>query len=64
MVVDVDLPEMSGPALVEEVRRTLPGVGVPYVSAYDVEAVRSHGVDPDTVLSSRSPSSPTTCSTR
>ncbi|MEX2374556.1 MAG: response regulator, partial [Dehalococcoidia bacterium] len=49
MVVDVVLPGMAAPELVEEVRRVHPKAGAIYVSAYDVATVRSHGVDPDTM---------------
>lgn len=49
IVVDVVLPGMSGPELVEQVARKYPGARAVYVSAYDVETVRSHGVDPDTM---------------
>lgn len=49
MVVDVVLPGMSGPELVEQVRRQHPGAGAIYVSAFDADTVREHGVDPDTM---------------
>lgn len=49
MIVDVVLPGMSAPELVEEVKRIHPRAGAIYVSAYDLETVRSHGVDPDTM---------------
>jgi two-component system, cell cycle sensor histidine kinase and response regulator CckA len=49
MIVDVVLPGMSGPELVDEVRRTQPSVGAIYISAYDLVEVRAHGVDPDTM---------------
>jgi two-component system, cell cycle sensor histidine kinase and response regulator CckA len=49
MVVDVVLPGMTGPELVEAVRQKYPETGAIYVSAFDLEAVRSHGVDPDTM---------------
>lgn len=49
MVVDVVLPGMSGPELVEEVQAEHPTAEVVYLSAFDAETVRSHGVDPDRV---------------
>jgi two-component system, cell cycle sensor histidine kinase and response regulator CckA len=49
MIVDVVLPGMSGPALVDEVRKIQPDVGAVYVSAYDIVEVKSHGVDPENV---------------
>lgn len=49
MVVDVVLPGMSGPELVEHVRQQHPQAGAIYVSAYDLETVREHGVDPETM---------------
>lgn len=49
MVVDVVLPGMSGPELVEAVRREHPTAEAVYVSAFDAETVRSHGIDPDHV---------------
>lgn len=49
MILDVVLPGMSAPEVVEEVTRKHPGAGAIYVSAYDDETVRSHGVDPDTM---------------
>jgi two-component system, cell cycle sensor histidine kinase and response regulator CckA len=49
MVVDVVLPGMTGPELVDTVKRKYPETGAIYVSAFDLEAVRSHGVDPDTM---------------
>lgn len=48
IIVDVVLPGMSGPELVEKVGRRYPNAGAIYVSAYDSETVKSHGVDPDT----------------
>ena len=47
MLVDVVLPGLSGPALVEKAAATHPELRVLYVSAYDDETVRSHGLDPD-----------------
>jgi two-component system, cell cycle sensor histidine kinase and response regulator CckA len=49
MVVDVVLPGMTGPELVQTVKRKYPDTGAIYVSAFDLQAVRSHGVDPDTM---------------
>jgi DNA-binding response OmpR family regulator len=49
MIVDVVLPGMSGPELAEQVRGSHPEAGVMYLSAYDKQTVRSHGVDPDVV---------------
>lgn len=49
MVMDVVLPGMSGPELVDAVRREHPRAEAVYVSAFDAETVRSHGVDPDQV---------------
>ncbi len=49
VLADVVLPGMSGLVLVEKVKERYPGAGVVFVSAYDAETVRSHGVDPDAV---------------
>jgi two-component system, cell cycle sensor histidine kinase and response regulator CckA len=49
MVVDVVLPGMTGPELVETVTAKYPDAGAIYVSAFDLQAVRTHGVDPDTM---------------
>jgi two-component system cell cycle sensor histidine kinase/response regulator CckA len=49
MILDVVLPGMSAPEVVEKVRKKHPEAGAIYVSAYDDETVRSHGVDPDTM---------------
>jgi CheY-like chemotaxis protein len=49
IIADVVLPGMPARELVEEVSRSHPGVGVIYVSAYPEDAIRSHGVDPDTM---------------
>jgi two-component system, cell cycle sensor histidine kinase and response regulator CckA len=49
IIVDVVLPGMSGPELVARVSRRYPRAAALYVSAYDPETVRSHGVDPDTM---------------
>lgn len=49
VIVDVVLPGMSGPELVEKVLVTHPGASAIYVSAYDDDTVRSHGVDPTTM---------------
>ena len=46
IIVDVVLPGISGPELVEKVLRRYPGARAIYVSAYDTETVREHGVDP------------------
>ena len=49
MILDVVLPGMSGPELASQVNLEHPETKVIYVSAYDRETIRSHGVDPDTV---------------
>ena len=49
VVVDVVLPGMSGADLVENVLRVHRGARAIYVSAYDIDTVRSHGVEPDTM---------------
>lgn len=49
LIVDVVLPGMSGPDLAEKVSTQYPGASALYVSAYDADTVRSHGVDPDTM---------------
>jgi two-component system, cell cycle sensor histidine kinase and response regulator CckA len=49
ILTDVVLPGMSGPELVEEVTRSLAPAKAIYISAYDKDTVRSHGVDPDTM---------------
>lgn len=49
LIVDVVLPGMSGPELVERVQLLQPAVQVLYVSAFDRETVLGHGVDPDTM---------------
>lgn len=47
MILDVVLPGMSAPDLASKVQRRHPDAGVIYVSAYDTETIRAHGVDPD-----------------
>lgn len=49
IVTDVVLPGMSGPELVAKVSEHHPTAAVIYVSAYDEDAVRGHGVNPDTM---------------
>lgn len=49
VVADVVLPGMSAPELVEKVLQIHPGASAIYVSAFDHETVRSHGVDPSTM---------------
>jgi two-component system, cell cycle sensor histidine kinase and response regulator CckA len=49
MLVDVVLPGMSGPELVEQATRLQPGIRAIYVSAFDEATVREHGVDPGVV---------------
>jgi two-component system, cell cycle sensor histidine kinase and response regulator CckA len=49
ILTDVVLPGLSGPKLVEQAQGTHPGIRAIYISAYDLEAVRNHGVDPDKV---------------
>ena len=49
MLVDVVLPGTSGPELVEQATRMHPGLRALYISAYDEETVRGHGVDPEEV---------------
>jgi two-component system, cell cycle sensor histidine kinase and response regulator CckA len=47
IVTDVVLPWLSGPEFVDHLTQKLSKVRVVYVSAYDTETVRGHGVDPD-----------------
>jgi two-component system, cell cycle sensor histidine kinase and response regulator CckA len=49
ILTDVVLPGLSGPELVARAREAYAGIAAIYVSAYDLEAVRSHGVDPESV---------------
>jgi two-component system, cell cycle sensor histidine kinase and response regulator CckA len=49
MLADVVLPGLSGPELTQRARERHPELLVVYVSAYDMETVRSHGVDPTQV---------------
>lgn len=49
VVLDVVLPGMSAPELVEKVSRQHPETAAIYVSAHDSQTVREHGVDPDTM---------------
>ena len=46
MLVDVVLPWLSGPKFVEHLTQKQAGVRVVYISAYDAETVKKHGVDP------------------
>lgn len=58
VITDVVLPGMPAPELVEKVGRRHPDAAVLYLSAYDDQAVRSHGVDPDTMAFLPKPYSP------
>ena len=49
VVADVVLPGMTAPAIVEKVSKKHPDVRAVYVSAYDEDTIREHGVDPDEV---------------
>jgi two-component system, cell cycle sensor histidine kinase and response regulator CckA len=49
IIVDVVLPGMPGPELVDEVRQKHPAADAIFISAYDKADVRKHGVDPDEV---------------
>lgn len=49
IVSDVLLPGMPARAVVDSVSSRYPEVEALYVSAYDEDTVRSHGVDPDTM---------------
>jgi DNA-binding response OmpR family regulator len=49
MIVDVILPDVSARELAEEVGRKHPRADVLYISAYDHETVKSHGVNPETM---------------
>jgi DNA-binding response OmpR family regulator len=49
ILTDVVLPGMSVHELVEKVSEKQRDLRVIYVSAYDAETVRSHGVDPETM---------------
>lgn len=49
VITDVVLPGMSGPELVEKVSERHSMATAIYVSAYDEDEVRSHGVDLDTM---------------
>jgi len=49
IMVDVVLPGLSGPELVERVREPYPQAAAIFLSAFDAETVRSHGVDPNTM---------------
>ncbi len=43
-VVDVVMPEMSGPDLVKQLRPLCPGMRVLYISGYTDEAILHHGI--------------------
>jgi two-component system, cell cycle sensor histidine kinase and response regulator CckA len=47
LLVDVVLPSLSGPELAARAKDQYPELLILYVSAYDQESVRLHGVDPD-----------------
>ena len=46
MILDVVLPDTTGPELARKINREHPEARVIYVSAHDAETVRSYGVDP------------------
>ncbi|MBW3628796.1 MAG: response regulator [Gemmatimonadetes bacterium] len=58
IITDVVLPGTSGPELVEQIREFHPDVAAIYVSAYDTDTVRSHGVDPNTMAFLPKPTEP------
>jgi signal transduction histidine kinase len=43
-VVDVVMPEMSGPGVVKEIAQVCPGIRVLYISGYTDEAIVHHGI--------------------
>jgi len=43
-VVDVVMPEMSGPAVVKQIAATCPDIRVLYISGYTDEAIVHHGI--------------------
>lgn len=47
IVADVVLPDTTAVDLVKKIETKYPAIRSVYVSAYDEETVRSHGVDPD-----------------
>lgn len=49
LLTDVVLPDLSGPALVAQATEVYPELRVVYVSAYDLETIRAHGVEPERV---------------
>jgi DNA-binding response OmpR family regulator len=49
MIVDVILPDVAARELAEEVNRKHPRADIIYISAYDTETVKSHGIDPETM---------------
>ena len=49
VVTDVVLPDTVAVELVKKIKGRYPALRAIYVSAYDEETVRSHGVDPDRV---------------
>lgn len=49
LLADVVLPDLSGPALVTRAMELYPDLRVVYVSAYDLDTIRAHGVEPDLV---------------
>jgi two-component system, cell cycle sensor histidine kinase and response regulator CckA len=59
ILTDVVLPGLSGPELVARAREEHGGIAAIYVSAYDVDAVRAQGVDPERVPFLAKPYEPT-----
>lgn len=49
IVADVVLPDTAAVHLVKKIEDRYPALRCIYVSAYDEETVRAHGVDPDRV---------------
>lgn len=47
VITDVVVPGLSGPALIHRARERHPDLAVIYVSGYDMDVVKRHGVDPD-----------------